>query len=135
LIQENAMRQPQLYTSWLITCHSPEESQTLQRWLADRIDLNRVLFDMIRSGQNGGEQVESIPHRLGDYFAAIQVLPPPTKQPSSFRLVFHRLSAASRFWKDLMVNLIREIEATSEEKSIQLDYKGDEEPVATTATH
>jgi hypothetical protein len=118
------MRQPQIYTSWTITCHSPEESQALQRWLPSRIDLDRVLTDTIRTYPNAVGQVQSVPHRLGDFFADIQVLP--ARTPAAFRLVFHRLPGADRFWKDLMVNIIREIEAVPEKASVTLDYKGDE---------
>ena len=120
------MRQPQLYTSWLIACHSPEECQALQRWLASRIDLNRVLTDTIRTVPNGAEKAQTVPHRLGDYFADIRMLP--ARHPGAFRLLFHRLARADRFWKDLMVNILQEIEPTAEKASITLEYKGDTDP-------
>jgi hypothetical protein len=122
------MRQPQIYTSWMITCHSPEEAQSLTHWLYGRIDLDRVLTVTVRTYPNAVEQVQSVPHRLGDYFADIRILPALT--PSAFRLGFHRLPGADRFWKDLMVNILQEIGAIPEITSITLDYKGDEEAVA-----
>jgi hypothetical protein len=122
------MRHAPIYTSWTIESPSPEESQALQQWLSRRIDRDRILMDSIRTLPNGVEQVQAQGHRLGDYFAAI--LMQPTRNPAVFRLVFHRLPEAGRFWKDLMVNILQEITATSANPSITLDYKGDENPCA-----
>src|SRR5262249_46568589 len=119
------MRQPQLYTSWMITCHSPEESQALQHWLSGRIERDRVLTATVRTSAAGVEQVQAVPHRLGDYFADIRILPAP--DAAAFRLVFHRVEGAGRFWKDLMVNILQEVEASAQTASVTLDYKGDEE--------
>jgi hypothetical protein len=120
------MHQPQLYTSWLIACRSPEACQALQRWLASHIDLNRILTDTVRTMPYAVETVQTVPHRLGDYFADIRMLP--ARRPDAFRLLFHRLARADRFWKDLMVNILQEIEPTPEKASITLEYKGDQDP-------
>jgi hypothetical protein len=69
------MREPPIHTTWKITCRSPENAQALQQWLADRIDLDRVLTDPIRIMPGGAEQVQTVPHRLGDYFEDVRVLP------------------------------------------------------------
>ena len=106
------MRQPPTYTSWKITCHSPEEAETLQQWLSSRIDLDHVVTDSVRVLPYGVEQMRTVPHRLGDYFAAIRIVPDAQANPASFRLVFHRLPEAGRFWKDLMVNILQEVEAS-----------------------
>lgn len=126
------MRQPPTYTSWKITCRSPEEAQALRQWLSSRIDLDRVLTDTVGS-PDGVEQVQSVPHRLGDYFADVRVLADSQANPASFRLVFHRRPEAGRFWKDLMVNILQEIETTPEKDSIELDSKGETEPITLTA--
>ena len=127
------MRQPPTYTSWRITCQSPEEARALQQWLSSRIDLGRVLTDTVRVTPNGVEQVQTVRHRLGDYFAAIRLLPDSPTNPASFRLVFHRRPEAGRFWKDLMVNILQEIETTPQKASIALDSKGEMEPIASPA--
>src|SRR5262249_34986333 len=72
-------------------------------------------------------------HRLGDYFAAIRLLPV-EQDPSAFHLLFHRLPSAGRYWKDLMVNILQEIEKAPEQPSITLGYKGDNEPSSLTAS-
>jgi hypothetical protein len=123
------MRQPPTYTSWKITCHSSEEAQALQQWLSSRIDLDRILTDTVRVTPNGAEQVQNVRHRLGDYFAAIRALPDSQANPASFRLVFHRRPEAGQFWKDLMVNILQEIETTPQKASIALDWKGEREPI------
>jgi hypothetical protein len=128
------MRQPQTYTSWKINCHLPAEGQTLQQWLSGRIDLDRVVTDTVRAFPNGVEQVQSVRHRLGDYFAAIRMLPDSQAAPATFRLVFQRRPDAGRFWKDLMVKILLELEATPQGPSIELDSKGEREPALTPAT-
>jgi hypothetical protein len=126
------MRQPPIYTSWKITSHSSDEAQALQQWLSSRIDLDRALTDTVRVTPNGVEQVQTARHRLGDYFADIRTLPDAQGSPASFRLVFHRRPEAGRFWKDLMVNLLQEIETAPQKASIELDSKGETEPITPT---
>lgn len=104
------------------------EGRELQRRLAERISLDRIVTDTVHVFPNGVEHVESVPHRLGDYFADIRMLPAPAATPAAFRLVFHRLPEAGRFRKDLMVNLLQEIQARPETLAVTLDYKGDEAP-------
>jgi hypothetical protein len=118
------MRQPPTYT-WKITGHSPEDAQALQHWLSSRINLDRVLTDTVRATPNGVEQVQIVQHRLDDYFADIRMLPDSQANPTSFRLVFHRRPDSARFWKDLMVNILQEIETAPQKASIELDSKGE----------
>jgi hypothetical protein len=122
------MRQ-QLYTSWMVTCPSPESARALQLWLSEHIDADRVIVSTTRTWPGGVEHVQTVPHRLGDYFAAIRLLP--AGDPTSFRLVFQRLPSAGRYWKDLMVKILEETKEAPEQAEITLDYKGDEDPVAT----
>lgn len=124
------MRQPPTYTVWNVTCHTPHEAQALQQWLSSRIDLDRVWTDTVRVAADGVEQARPVHHRLGDYFTAIRVLPDPQANRASFRLVFHKRREAGRFWKDLMVNILQEIEAGFPQAPIELESKGETEPVA-----
>ncbi len=126
------MPQPPTYTSWKITCHSSEEAQALQQWLSSRIDLDRVLTDTVRLIPNGVEQVQPVRYRREDYFAAIRMLPDSQANGASLRLVFRRRPEAGRFWKDLMVNVLQEIETTPQKASIELESKGEMEPITPT---
>ena len=98
----------------------------MHAWLGERIDLDRVIVDHVRSSGTSRD----VAHRLGDYFAAIQLLPGLPNGPS-LRLVFHRRPDAGRFWKDVMVNLLDEVAKASQEVFIELDSKSEEKPVAT----
>jgi hypothetical protein len=80
------------------------------------------------------EQVQTVPHRLGDYFAAIRLVPEGPASPRLLRLVFHRRPEAGRFWKDLMVSILQEIESAPVKVSIDLEAKGERDPISHTAT-
>jgi hypothetical protein len=123
------MHEPPIHTSWKITCRSPAEAQALRRWLSSRIELDRVWTDTVRAMPNGVEQVQTVRHRLGDYFADIRLVSDPQADPARFQLLFQRRPEAGRFWKDLMVNILQEIETAPEKSSIGLESKGDIEPI------
>jgi hypothetical protein len=123
------MREPPTYTSWKITCESPEEAQSLQKWLSSRINLDRVLTDTVRVTPNGVEEVRTVRHRLGDYFADIRILPILAATPALFQLVFQKRPDAGRFWKDLMVSILQEIKGSPQKASIEPDSKGEMEPI------
>jgi hypothetical protein len=125
------MHQPPAYTSWKISCRSSADAQSLQQWLSSRIDLDRVLTDTVRVTPDGLEQVQTVRHRLGDYFAAIRMLPDSQENAMSFRLIFRRRPEAGRFWKDLMVTILQEVETTPQKASLGLDSKGETEPIST----
>jgi hypothetical protein len=89
------------------------------------VNLDRVITDTVRVAANGVDQVETVRHRLGDYFAEIRIIPDSQGDASSFRLLFHRRPNAGRFWKDLMVNVLQEIERAPQKQSIEPDAKTD----------
>jgi hypothetical protein len=122
------MRQPPTYTSWKITCRSAEGAEALRQWLAGRIDLDRVWTDTVRTAPNGVEQMQTVRHRLGDYFADIRTLADSQGAPELFRLVFRRRPEAGRFSKDLMVNILQEIEMAPQQASIEVDSKDEISP-------
>ena len=117
------------YTVWKVSCRSCEEAEALEEWLASRIDLDRTLVDTTRSTPNGVEQVQTVGHRLGDYFAAIRLFRGDKSNPWSLRLGFERRADAGRFWKDLMVNILQEIEATPQKPSVVFESKGEPDEV------
>ncbi len=123
------MREAPTYTSWRITCRSPEDAQALRQWLSSRIKLDRVLTDTVRTTPNGVEQVQTVEHRLGDYFADIRTLPDSHANPAAFRVVFQKRADAGRFWKDLMVNLVQEVENTVQKPAIEVESKGETAPI------
>lgn len=133
-IREDVVKATPLSTSWLACCHSPADCTALQGRLRDRIDLDRVLVDERHSYPGGIERIETVPHRLGDYFADIFLLEGASESASEFRLVFQRRPESGRFWKDLMVRLLSEIRAAPQVRAITLDSKGDEAPAGRAAS-
>jgi hypothetical protein len=115
------MQEPPTYTVWKMTCQSSEDAQALEQWLASRINLDRVLADTTRVTPTGVEHVQTVQHRLGDYFAGIWTLRDTEGDSASIRLVFQRRPEAGRFWKDLIVNILQEIETAHQKASIELD--------------
>lgn len=113
------------FTFWKITCHSGDGAKALERWLSSRIDLDRALVDAVRTAPNGVEQVQMVPHRLRDYFTSIRLMPCRDNSPRCLLLGFERRADAGRFWKDLMVNILQEIEASPQRPSVALDSKGE----------
>lgn len=123
------MPQEAPFTLWKITCRSSDEAKGLAGWLASHIDLDRTIVDTVRTYPNGVEQVQAVPHRLGDYFAAIRVVPCRDIDPHCLRLGFERRTDADRYWKDLMVDILQEIEASPQKPSVALDSKSEPDEV------
>jgi hypothetical protein len=88
------------------------------------------MVDTVRVLTGGVGTASEKPHRLGDYFADVRLLPAAVDNPSDFRVLFHRLPEAGRFWKDLMMNVLRDIRDVSGDAVIVVDYKGDRDPSA-----
>ena len=117
------MMQPPSSLTWKITCASSEAAQALKQWISSHIDLDRVLTDVARTTPGGVENVHVARYRLGDYFSIIGVLADSPANLNSFRLVFYRRPDAGRFWKDLLVNIIQEIETAPQKPLVALDSK------------
>jgi len=96
--------------------------QELQEWLASRIDLERVWTDALRVIPNGVEQVRYVGHRLADYFAGIRMFPDAEGTPRLSAL-FSKNALRREILKDLMVNILEEVEATPQKAAIDLESK------------
>ncbi len=122
------MRHDPLFLLWSVNCPSSEDCRRLQRWLPDEITQEAVFLDEVRACPAGIEVRSREPHRLGDYFESVQVLPPAEPSPTSFRLLFRRRPTAQRFWKDLMARILQKVRDEAAETTTRLEYRGDEEP-------
>jgi hypothetical protein len=121
------MRHDPICTSWLIRCSGEAEAQRLQCWLLHRLDPDTLFESVRRAWPNELEAKQVEAHRLGDYFASVRLQPGLPESSATFRLLFQRRADAGRFWKDLMVQILRSLRETSAEATTTLDYKGDEE--------
>jgi hypothetical protein len=120
-----------VFYSWLVKCSSTEEAGRLLEFLADDVRLDATKMAVIQASPGGIVTTTYQPHLLGDYFGAIRLFPGTGDAPSVFRIVFQRLPEAGRYWKDLMVNILRDIRDNAPTAEIDLDYKGDKEPSST----
>ena len=127
------MRHDPLFLLWAVHCPSPEECRRLQRWLPGEITPEAVFVDEVRAFPGGMETCSREPHRLGDYFDSVQMLPPAGPTSSSFHLLFRRRPTAPRAWKDLMVRVLQKVRQEAAEATTTLEYRGDEEPAALAA--
>lgn len=119
------MPQAPLYTSWRIRCRDAKGAAALGRRLTEQVDVDRIIEDVVRTAPGGVKNCQVVRHRLGDYFQAIRVLPV-AGDATALHLLFERRSDAGRFWKDLMVNIVQQVEKEAETTTIALDYKGNE---------
>jgi hypothetical protein len=122
------MRQDPLFLLWAVNCPSPEDSCRLQRWLQTAASDDATFVDEVRAWPDGLEAHSREPHRLGDYFESVRVLPEAGGSTSSFGLLFHRRPNAGRFWKDFMARLLQGLRNAAPETTTTLTYRGDEEP-------
>src|SRR4051794_2161442 len=122
------MRQPQTSTTWTIRCRSAAECVALREWLSDRLSLDRVVVQTLQTWPGAVEHRATVSHRLGDYFSAIHLQSESGNGSTSLVLVFQRRPDAGRYWKDLMVNVLQEIQASSLQPVIELKSKSEKEP-------
>lgn len=127
------MRHDPLFLLWTVHCSSPEECRRLLHWLPGEITPEAVFVDEVRAFPGGLETCSREPHRLGDSFVSVRLLPPPGPASSSFQLLFHRRPSAPRAWKDLMVRVLQKVRQQTAAATTTLDYRGDEEPAALAA--
>jgi hypothetical protein len=96
------MRQDPLFLLWAVNCPSPEDSRKLQQWLQPAVSADTIFVEEVRAWPDGFEALSRQPHRLGDYFESVRVLPDAGGSACSFGLRFHRRPDVGRFWKDFM---------------------------------
>jgi hypothetical protein len=122
------MRHDPLFLLWAVHCPSAEDCRRLQQWLLEEVGPETILVDEVRASPDGIETRRREPHRLGDYFESVQVLPSAERTPTSFRLLFRRRPTAQRFWKDFMVRILQKVRDEAAQTTTTLEYRGDEEP-------
>jgi hypothetical protein len=125
------MRNDPLFFSWLVQCGSEEDARRVRQAVEASPVAGLTFEDVVRASPGGVELRQANRHLVGDYFTSVDVLP--GASASSFGLVFHRKPAAGRYWKDVMMKVLRAVQEKQSGVSIALDYRGDERPSATLA--
>ena len=118
------MRHDPLFVVCDVHWSSIEEGARIQELVCQATRLDAVMsVTVITSGA-----VSEVAHRVGDYFEEIRIFPEWEGKPCTLRLVFHRRPDAGRFWKDLLVRILRSIEEPGRDVSVTMVYKGNVYP-------
>jgi hypothetical protein len=116
------MRRDPVFMAVDVSCASAAEARALQDRVRRETAPDAAVWDEIVSSEGRSR----VPHRIGDYFEEVMIQPGPGE--NSFRLIFHRRRDAGRFWKDVMVYLVRAIEKSEPPASVAFAYRCDEYP-------
>ncbi len=116
------MRSDPVFHAFDARCRSAEEAARVREALSASSGPDAVIPDLVRSrGQEA-----SVAYRVGDFFREVLTLPGVGGDACAVRVVFHRRPDAGRFWKDIMVRIVRAVEQTVPSAAVQLAYRGDE---------
>jgi hypothetical protein len=116
------MRSDSLFHAFDIRCRSAEEATRVKETLARYKGPEGVIPDVVRTKG----QTTSVAYRVGDFFSDVLTLPGIGGDACAVRVVFHRRPDAGRFWKDIMVRIVRSVEQMTPTPAVQLAYRGDE---------
>src|SRR5689334_12465139 len=117
------MRDDPTYTFWMLRCKNTDQSRQLRDSLQRTFMQNPTVEDVVRVFSSNAQVLPMAQgHRVAEYFEDVRVLP--DESPASFRILFHRRPDADRYWKDVMVNILKQAsdDCGSEPKLV---YRGD----------
>ena len=116
------MRHDPLYFAYDVHCPSPAEATRIQEMVRRDCATDAQMVVSIVSSEESCEKS----YRIGDFFSDIFALPGLGGDTRALRLVFHRQPRAGRFWKDIMVRVLRSIENSGPDVAVNMAYKGDD---------
>jgi len=93
---------------FLINCRSLNEKERAEQLARADADLSRDLVNTTRAFPGGIEKRQAHHHRLRDYFDSIEIESKPN-EPASFKMIFAPRKGANRYWRDLMVQILKSI--------------------------
>jgi hypothetical protein len=118
------MRDDPLFLVWNIRCTSPQEADRVRQRLREESAPEAVIIDSVFAAGDTSE----VPYRVGDFFQGLELLPGPDGDPCALRVVFQRSPTSGRFWKDMMIRLLRSAQQAGNNPVISLAYRGDRPP-------
>jgi hypothetical protein len=118
------MRNGPYVIAWDVLCPSVAEAHAVRELLDREANLDAVVSVTVTGGGTTREEV----HCLRDYFQAIHVGPRSPEGPHALRVVFQRLPNAGRYWRDLMVRLLRCVSRVSDRITITMAYRREDGP-------
>jgi hypothetical protein len=118
------MRNGPQVIAWDVICPSAPDARAVRELLDREAAFDAVVAVTVTGGGTTREEA----HRLRDYFQAIRVEPRSPEEPHSLRVVFQRLPNAGRYWRDLMVRLLRGVGRVSDRITITMAYRLEDAP-------
>ena len=88
--------------TYVVSSESSEKLRHARQLAAGKASLDSLCTEVATAK----DRIITSDHRIGDYFSAVQVA---DNGPSSFRLVFVPIPNADRYWKDLVVTILKSI--------------------------
>jgi len=116
------MRHDPLYLAFDVHGPSPAAMAKAQQSIRRAAAADTVITIPVVSAEGTSERQL----RMGDFFKDIQVLPGFAGNAPSLRVVFCRHPEADRFWKDLMVRILRSAETVADQITVNLAYQGND---------
>src|SRR5271165_1224069 len=117
------MRNGPRVIAWDIVCPSSVACDAVQRLLDHEAALDAAIDVEVTSAGMTRRDV----HRLGDYFQTIRVQPPSRDKPCVVRVIFERLPNAGRYWRDLMVRVLRSASTSADGTAVTMAYRIEDE--------
>jgi hypothetical protein len=97
----------------VITSDSPEQLRAAETLLRRRLAPDTVLVDTKLAYPNGVETQITRSYKVSDYFEDVKVLSDNDPTARSIQVVFHPREGADPFWKDVMANTLRFVQASA----------------------
>jgi hypothetical protein len=116
------MRRDPIFLVFDVRCPSPDEAAKVEAMIRRLGRRDAIHTDAV----TGDGKTAEVSHRIGDFFEDVLVFPRVGEDTRALRVVFHRRPDAGRFWKDLMVWIVRAMEQRDPSPSVTLVYQGDE---------
>src|SRR3954471_124848 len=103
------MRNDPPIVTWTVETDRAGETTALKRWLVEQTDPGRTFVDEAVSYPGGKKLAVATEYRICDLFERISI--DDTSRPGALVVSFHRRPSADGRWKDLMLAIIRSVEA------------------------
>ena len=122
------MRHDPIFTLWAVHCPSAEVVSRLRPEVEKLTHCDAIFTDAAETQPMGVVSVNRTPHRVGDNFTGVRILPPTPEEPVTFRILFVRRPEAGRYWKDVMVRTLKTLRDLEPDISTEMKYRGDHLP-------
>jgi hypothetical protein len=122
------MRADDLVTVWDIACPSRDAAVSVRERLLREAQPDAVFLAQVADADGRSPRQ----YRIGDLFERVTAEPLPVAE-ARLRLTFVRRPDADRYWKDVMIRLVRTAESSCTGARAALAFRGDPPPASNPA--